>query len=241
VQLERKGDSMLSRRLVVLGVSLGALSLLLATRGDHASAQDRARPDARTVATEVQAFYDRTRNVEADFVQTFYNRLYDRYDRSRGHMVFSKPGRMRFDYARPNGKVIVSNGTTLTYWEPADTRAGQFYEQPMSADAIPGAFSFLTGEGRLTEDFRVALLSSRAFGWRGHVLELRPRTADPRYERVLLFVDADPLLRGVVHRVRIDDHDGNRNKFELARMRFDRTVADGTFAFRVPTGARRIR
>lgn len=210
--------------------------LLLALAPLSASAQT---VDARTVAARVQSFYDQTDTFQASFSQTYYNRLYGRYDRSRGTLRIDKPGRMRFDYA--NRKVIVSDGTNLTMWEPGEEGgAGQYMQSPVGGDALPGAFSFLTGNGRLEEDFRFRLLNASAFGWRGHVLELTPRRADPRYRRVLLFVDATAERRGVVHRIRIDDHDGNRNKFELTSMRFNRSIEASTFAFRPPRGARRI-
>jgi outer membrane lipoprotein carrier protein len=203
------------------------------------SAQD---VDARTVAAHVQAFYDQTDTFQARFHQTYYSRLYGRYERSSGTMVIDKPGRMRFDYAAPNGKVIVADGRKLTMWEPGDDGRGpgQYMTSEMERSALPGAFSFLTGQGRLEQDYTFRLLNARAWGWRGDVLELTPRNPDPRYRRVILFVDADPSRRGVVHRLRIDDHEGNRNKFDMTSMRFNRSVSTQSFAFRPPVGARRV-
>lgn len=218
----------------ILALALGAAATVPSSPGE---AQGRA--DARVVAARVQAFYDQTRTFEAGFYQTYYNRLYDRYDRSYGRLAFGKPGRMRFDYARPNGKIIVADGHELTMWEPDDRGgAGQYAQTEMDQAALPGAFSFLIGEGRLEDDYGFRLLNG--YGWRGHVLELRPRRPDPRYRRVLLFVDAHPDRLGVVHTIRIDDHEGNRNKFQLRNMRFNRDVGARTFAFQPPSGARRI-
>lgn len=221
-----------------MALALGAAATLPTAPGQ---AQDRAqeRVDARTVAARVQTFYDQTRTFQSSFYQTYYNRLYQRYERSQGRLTFGKPGRMRFDYARPNGKVIVTDGEHLTMWEPGDEGgAGQYARSDMHRNALPGAFSFLVGEGRLEEDYSFRLLSG--YRWSGHVLELKPRRADPRYRRILLFVDAHPDRLGVVHTLRIDDHEGNRNKFQLRGMRFNRQVGGGTFAFSPPEGARRI-
>jgi outer membrane lipoprotein carrier protein len=212
--------------------------VLLLLAAIPASAQDRAR----VVAAQVQTFYDQSDGFEARFVQTYYNRMYSRYERSRGRMSFDKPGKMRFDYARPNGKVIVSDGRELTMWEPGDDGGpGQYMKTPMSRASLPGAFSFLTGEGRLEDSYRFRLLNPRTYRWSGYVLELRPLRADPRYRRVLLFVDADPRRAGLVHKIRIDDHEGNRNKFEMTSMRFGRAIPASRFGFTPPRGARRIR
>lgn len=217
-----------------------AASIATVAVGVTASAQDRA-PTARDVAAQVESFYNQTDTFQASFHQTYYNRIYQRYERSRGVMSFDKPGRMRFDYARPNGKVIVGDGSRLTMWEPGDEGGpGQFMRTDMEDAALPGAFSFLLGNGSLNQDYRFRLLNARRWRWSGHVLELRPRRADPRYRRVLLFVDSNPSRAGVVRRIRIDDHQGNRNKFELRSMRFNRDLASDHFAFRPPRGARHV-
>jgi outer membrane lipoprotein carrier protein len=225
------------KRILSLAILVGVAALSVTSTGGEA----QERVSARTVAARVQSFYDQTGTYEATFYQTYYNKLYNRYDRSHGRLAFDKPGRMRFDYARPNGKVIVANGDRLTMWEPGDSgSAGQYAQTDTARAAIPGAFSFLLGNGRLEEDYTFRLLSGSGYGWSGHVLELRPRRADPRYRRVLLFVDAHRDRLGVVHTIRIDDHDGNRNKFQLRSMRFNRDIASSRFAFAPPAGARRI-
>ena len=195
----------------------------------------------RRVALEVQTFYDQTETFQARFTQTYYHRLYQRYQRSSGRIYFDKPGRMRFDYARPNGKVIVSDGSYLTAYDPGDDgEAGQYVKAPVGDNSLPRAFGFLTGEGRILDDYRVALMNADRYRWSGTVLELRPKTADPQIRRILLYVDGDPRRAGVVHRMRIDDHEGNRNKFELRRMRFNRDIPNSRFAFSPPRGSHRI-
>src|SRR5688572_20642913 len=81
------------------------------------NAQPQRQPpppaDAATVAAQVQAFYDQTRTVQASFYQTHVLKLYNRTDRSRGRVVFAKPGKMRWTYDRPNGKIVVSDGSQI--------------------------------------------------------------------------------------------------------------------------------
>lgn len=225
--------------LATLAATLSALAALAALSPSGASAQSAVT--ARHVAAQVQSFYDQTQSFEAGFVQTYYSRIYGTYTRSRGTLVFDKPGRMRFDYGAPNGKVVVADGRKLTMYEPGDEgEAGQYAQTSMREGAIPGAFSFLTGQGRLEEQYTFRLLSSRTYRFDGYVLELTPRTADPRFRRVLLYVDANPARAGLVRAVRIDDHEGNRNKFEMRNMRFNRGVSAARFAFAPPAGARMV-
>jgi outer membrane lipoprotein carrier protein len=223
------------RSVTAVVVALGCTLLSSA----HAQ-QQPAAPTAPTVAAWVQRFYDQTRSMNSRFVQRYTNRVYNRVDVSRGRVRFKKPGMMRFDYDQPNGKVIVSDGTTLVVYEPPDEGrgAGQYYEQPMTDAQLPTALGFLMGTGRLDQDFTFRLLNVEGQPYR--VLELRPRTPTPQYTRILLFVDDHAERRGVVHRVLIIDSANNRNQFNFEEQQFDREVADSTFRYRPPRGARRV-
>ena len=221
--------------------SLVALAVTLALGMTSAVSAQAAESElsADEVVAQIQAFYDQTDTIEASFHQTYYHALYRRYQRSSGNMVFDKPGRMRFDYS--SGKVIVSDGNLMTAFDPGDEgEPGQYLRRDADASSLPSAFSFLTGEGRIADDYTAHTLSSTAWGYRGHVIELRPRVANTNIKRVVLFVDARESLRGVVHRLRIDDHDGNRNKFTMRRLRFNRGVSNARFRYVPPADARRI-
>lgn len=198
--------------------------------------------DADGVASAVQAFYDQTRSVEAEFFQTYYNRLYDKYDRSNGKVKFEKPGKMRWDYAAPNGKLIVSDGKRLLIYEPGeDGEPGQVFERAIGESELPQALTFLTGTGKLARDFTFRLLDAAAQGFTGgYVLELLPKVASPHYERILFYVDADPKRAGLVHRVLIVTAAGNRNRIDFKNPRFNRTFDAKTFAWQPPKNTRRV-
>ncbi len=205
------------------------------------SAETRTAPSAAHVAAQVQTFYDQTRTVQTAFAQSHYDRVYRRTTTSRGVLTISRPGKLRFDYLGGDGKVVVSNGRTLTVYEPGDEgEAGQYMRAPVASEGIPSALGFLTGDARLDSDFSFRLMDAARFNWDGHVLELRPRAAQAAYHRVFLYVDANPASAGVVRRVIIQDHDGNLNRFAFSRMRFNRDVSASRFEFRPPSGARAI-
>lgn len=219
----------------------GGLAFLGAAASEPAEAQ--SRPSAAEVASWVQTFYDQTRTMSARFVQRYRNRVYDRTDVSRGRVRFRKPGMMRFDYEEPNGKIVVSDGQQLTVFEPPDPgqQRGQYYQQPISDAQLPAALSFLTGTGRLDENFRFRLLDASRLGYsEGQVLELRSRRPTPHYSRILLFVDDDASRRGVVHRIMIVDSSNNVNRFDFLEQQLNRDVPESAFRWRPPAGTRRI-
>ncbi len=194
------------------------------------------------VAAQVQAFYDQTKSVEASFHQTYFHRLYDKYDKSSGTVAFQKPGKMRWNYAAPNGKVIVSDGQRLTVYEPGeDQEPGQVFERSISESELPQALAFLTGTGKLEDDFTFRLLDSAQQGFpSGHVLELMPKVKSPHYERILFYVDGQPERAGLVHRVLIVDASGNRNRIDFKAPKFNRKLEAKTFDWRPPKEARKI-
>lgn len=206
--------------------------------------QAAATPDttARQVAANVQSFYDQTTSVSAAFFQTYVNKLYQRTDRSKGRVVFKKPGKMRWNYDSPNGKVIASDGRKLLVFEPGDAaEPGQVFEQAIADSQLPQALSFLMGTGRLENDFTFRLLDAAKEGFaNGDVLELRPRVDSPHYERILFYVERDARLRGLVRRVLIIDPNGNRNRFDFSAFEFNRAAADDQFRYQPPAGTRRV-
>lgn len=206
---------------------------------EGASALSAPMTPAARVAARVQAFYDRTDRFETRFSQTYYHATYRRTERATGNLVLDKPGRIRFDYE--GGKVMVSTGRYLTMYEPGDDGSpGQYMKMRASEDSLHRGFGFLMGSTRIAEDYTYRMLDAARYRWRGDVLELRPRNADPRVRRVLLYVDARAGREGVVHRIRIDDHEGNRNTLTFRGMRFNASVDAGRFQYTPPLGSIRM-
>lgn len=211
-----------------------------------ASTPAPARMTAAQVAGLVQSFYDQTTSFQANFEQEQYTKVYDRRQRSSGRVVFAKPGRMRFDYAAPNGQVFVSDGQRLVVYQPPEEgeTEGQLIERAMDSDQLPQAFSFLTGTGRLDRDFNFRLLNAARHEFPdGYVLALRPRRPNANYEQLLFFVrivGEGEQRAGVVQRVLIRDAQGNTNRFTFADMQFNRDVPTERFTFRAPPNTRTV-
>ena len=199
-------------------------------------------PSAERIASLVQSFYDKTKSLDASFYQTRYTRLYDRYDRASGRVIFKKPGRMRWDYEKPNGQIFIADGKRLSIYQPPEEgeKTGQLIERPVSDDQLPAAFSFLTGTGRLDRDFHFRLLDASNQGFEnGYVLQLRPRKSSSHFEQVLFFVrvlKTQGKQAGVIQRVLIIDAAGNRNRFDFSDMKFNRFVSETKFNFEPPKG-----
>jgi outer membrane lipoprotein carrier protein len=231
----------MSVRAVVIGLGFCVLAL-----AGNTAANDRVPLDAIAVVGLVQAFYDQTTTLQADFEQTRYTRLYDRYDRARGSVVFKKPGMMRWDYAEPNGQVFVSDGKKLLIYQPPEQgeKHGQLIERALDDDQLPSAFSFLTGTGNLEKDFEVRLLEHDDERFKdGYVLQLIPRKPTSSYEQLVFYVRTmteGEKRAGIVQRVLIIDAAGNRNRFDFSSIKFNRDVPDKRFRYQPPRGTARV-
>ena len=216
----------------------------VAVSSTRTRADDKPAPDdaARQVAASVQSFYDQTRDLTATFFQTYVNKLYDRTDRSKGRVIFKKPGRMRWDYDQPNGKVIVAGSGRLVVYEPGEAgEKGQVLEQAFSDADLPQAMAFLMGTGKLEDDFTFRLLDAAHQGYpNGQVLELTPRKPNPHFDRLLFYVESTPALRGLVRRLLIVDSSGNRNRFDFSGFKFNGNVSEALFNWKPPADARRV-
>lgn len=190
---------------------------------------------ADEVAARIQGFYDRTTDFQANFVQLSRNRLYGEERRS-GRVMFSKPGRMRWNYDAPNGDIIVSDGTTLWAYQ-ADER--QAIQQNMGQSQLPTAITFLAGTGRITDSFTFRLLDANQFRFpNGYVLELRPTTPQPTYERIVFYVDRASFQ---VVRTAVIDAQGNQNRFDFSNPQVNLNIPLSTFRWSPPAGTSIVR
>lgn len=217
-------------------VLLGALAAVCV---GPAAAQVAPSPEAAAVLAEVQSRYGAMRSLRARFEQRFVHRLHQRDERWRGRIAIARPGRVRIDYDRPRGRVVVTDGLRLIAYDP-EPAPGQYWDQEANEDALPLVLALLGGGTTLETDFDARLIDTSGSAFVGSVLELRPRVAVPLYERVLLYVDRSEERRGRVHRILIVDAAGNTNRFDLRRQEENARVPASHFAFHPPAAARRI-
>src|SRR5215204_5725412 len=82
-----------------------------------------ARLDVKAVVAEVQKRYDGAADFRARFTQTLTSTALGRKTNSSGEVMFKKPGRMRWDYEKPEKSSYVTDGGVLWLYEPDDKQA----------------------------------------------------------------------------------------------------------------------
>jgi len=162
-------------------------------------------------------------------------KAYDKTKDSSGSVIFEKPGKMSWRYTN-NGNRVVSDGKLIKIYEKENK---QMYEQPLDKTQYPAALSFLTGQGKLKENFKFARMDAKQMKFEtGYVLAGDPLQPTPAYQRVFFFVDAQTYH---VRRVIIQDAQGNRNRFDFLTAEVNTKPPQGEFAFMPPPGTQVIK
>jgi len=189
-------------------------------------------PDAAKVVAAIQSFYQSTRDLRATFTQTYTYKVYDRTQVSSGQVFFKKPGKMRWDYTQPVSKLFIADGATLWVYEPDEN---QVFKRPLSQSQLPVALTFMSGKGRLEDEFDAKLLPPPDPG--SLLVELIPRKSEGDYKSLHLLVDRKTFA---VKASTVVDPVGNTNHLVFSGVKINTGLPDEGFAFKVPKGVRVI-
>ncbi len=191
-----------------------------------------AAPDVTTVIDGIQKFYADAQDLQANFTQRYTYTVYDRTQVSNGIVYFKKPGMMRWDYQKPQPKVFVADGQTLWVYEPAENQA---FKRKLSEAQLPVALTFMSGEGKLTDEFDAKLLPSKDAS--SYLVELIPKRHAGDYKSLRLKVDAKTFA---VTASTVVDPVGNTNELTFEAVKTNVGLPDAGFKFRPPDGVRII-
>jgi chaperone LolA len=192
---------------------------------------------AADVVTKVQGYYANAQKLRARFEQRYTNAVTERSSMSEGRMWVVKPGKMRWDYTKPDKKHFISDGKTLWVYEEAEKQA---FQQSLEDQVLPVAVTFLYGKGDLAAEFDAALDAGK-YGEKGDlVVKLTPKKPEAQYKNLWLVVD--PADFHVKQSVILEASD-NLNHFFFYDLALNdkANVADKHFAFVPPAGVRIVK
>jgi outer membrane lipoprotein carrier protein len=195
------------------------------------------RLELRAVVDRVQKRYDGASDFRAHFSQTLTNPTFKRKTSSAGEVLLKKPGKMRWNYQTPEEKMYLADGAQLWLYEPEDKQA---FKQKLESSQLPAALAFLTGRGKLSEEFDISFASPPQPGLgkpRDYLLSLRPRQAQPQVKEITFVVDPDSFL---VRQSVLLDGQGNINDMLFSDIKIGSGLPDSTFRWSPPPGTRVI-
>src|SRR6266567_3957791 len=172
-----------------------------------------------------------TRYNKAKTLQVLFKEDYTPPGRARrtesGILMLRKPGKMRWDYTQPQGKLVVSDGKYFWVYTPAENRAERVKFQESGDLRAP--LAFLLGKLNFDKEFRN--LTSRREGDDTRILA-EPKGDDLPYSAVEFVVTPDHRIR----EVKVTGFDHSILVFTFDQERVDPPLENKHFQFQPPKG-----
>lgn len=207
------------RRTFVMCTVIVALGLL--------SARATADAELDALIANLQSHYDRLQTLSATFEQSYESARFAAPQTMRGELKIKKPGKMRWDYSKPKGKLLLSDGETITMYDPEDRQA-LVTQQPKDRD-LPAAITFLSGSGRFKENFSFAWIQKPDAG--KAILKVVPKKSEPNLKEMEWKIDVKEKL--ITATTIVDELEG-KNTIAFSRIRTNPPLKDQDFKAKLP-------
>ncbi len=196
-----------------------------------ATAQVRQIPTAQQLATAVDTHYNSLKRLRVDFTESYAGMGMDRHE--SGVLLLEKPGRMRWSYAQPAGKVFVLDGKFGWFYTPGDAQVQQIPAKKL--DDMRSPLRFLLGHAQLAKELNgLTVTPDEGTPGDGGLYRLRgvPRGMEQRVRSLTLNVRAD----GTIHTMTLEELDGSRTSFAFHDEHANPALPPDTFHFTPPAG-----
>jgi outer membrane lipoprotein carrier protein len=203
-------------KLFRLGVGLLAVSGFAADAGLSA------------LLRQVESRYNQAKTLEVLFTES-YTPPGKAVRTESGRLMLRKPGRMRWDYAQPKGKLFVSDGKELWLYTPVDNRAEKMKLQ--ASEDMRAPLAFLLGKLNFEKEFRN--IQSRPDGGGTRIIA-EPSTDNLPYSAVEFLVTPDFHIR----EVKVTGFDKSTLAFAFDQEKTNPPLDAKLFQFKPPIGAK---
>lgn len=188
------------------------------------------------VLTEIQNRYEKTNDIEANFIQEYIGKGMKQSNRGEGKVHLKKKGMMRWDYTTPHQKLI-SDGHTLWFYQPDEKQVLVSDVSRVLKEKTP--LAFLAGEGNLGRDFNLLnLKESVSQKEESYVVELTPKEPLATFSKLILTVDRKTFT---VLQADVIDGVGNLTRTRFMNIKTNVGLSDSLFQFVVPHGTEVIK
>lgn len=222
----------MARSIVAVGLAW-TLACGVAWAADGAG-EEKAMQETREVAKQLQARYEKTKDLSADFSQQTKIEGFERPVTSSGKVYIKKPGRLRWDYVDPATEQIYVTHDDVKVYVPEHKQVLVGKLTKMAASQAP--LELLQGAAKLEESFEVAPASGKERGVGGvRLLSLTPKGADTDPNRPVqrIVVEVFPKTY-FIKTVWLHEANGNVAIFEFSALKPNTGLGNDLFEFKAP-------
>ncbi len=199
-------------------------ALLLTCCAGSTLAQQTDTPDS-PVLRRVDEHYNHLTSLRAHYVEHYSGMGIDRTE--SGTLLLKKPGRMRWNYDEPAGKLFVLDGKNAWFYTPGDAQAE--YIPAKQLDDLRSPLRFLLGHTQLKKELTGITVAPENGGFR---ISGVPKGMEQRVKSLTLWVTP----AGTIERMKIEEIDGSVTEFSFSGIQENVATRDADFVFQPPQG-----
>ena len=181
---------------------------------------------AHELAQRVDHHYNTLHSLKAGFTES-YEGLGMRRTES-GTLLLLKPGRMKWDYTSPAGKLFVLDGKYAWFYTLGDPHVQRIPAKHL--DDLRSPLSFLLGHTELEKELNHLVLAAAPNG--RFTLTGQPKGQDKRIPRLTVTATADGTITGI----EIEEVDGALTRFTFTAEEPNAPAPPAAFRFTPPAG-----
>jgi outer membrane lipoprotein carrier protein len=209
--------------------------------GPSLADEEKPAQDIKGVVKKIQARYEQTKDLQAEFTQKTKVEGFATPITSSGRLFLKRPGRLRWDYVEPSREEIYVNQDDVKMYVPEHSQVLIGKLTQMAASQAP--LQLLQGIGKIDEEFDLAPAPDHARGAGGlPLVVLIPKTKDQQAARPFqqIVLEADPKTH-YIKSLTLHELSGNVATFEFSSVKPNTGLQDGLFEFTAPAGTEVVR
>jgi outer membrane lipoprotein carrier protein len=183
-------------------------------------------PTAHELAQRVDRHYNQLHSLKAAFTESYAGLGMQRTE--SGTLLLLKPGRMRWDYSAPPGKLFLLDGKYAWFYSPGDPQVQRL--QAKQLDDLRSPLRFLLGHTELEKEMDSLTLASAPGG--RFTLSGQPRGQEQRVSRLSINVTPEGTITGI----EIEETDGAITRFTFTGELPNAAISPNELRFSAPAG-----
>lgn len=187
---------------------------------------EQPSPSAQELAGRVDRHYNQLQSLKCLFTQSYEGLGLKRQE--SGTLLLLKPGRMKWEYEKPAGKVFVLDGEFGWFYSAGDPQVQRVRAKEL--DDLRSPLRFLLGHTQLEKELNNLTLAAAPDG--RFTLSGQPKGLEERVSRLSLTVTVDGQIQGI----EMEETDGATTRFTFTGEEPNAPIAPRTFHFSPPAG-----
>jgi outer membrane lipoprotein carrier protein len=183
-------------------------------------------PSAHDIAQRVDRHYNQLHSLRSGFSETYQGMGMKRTE--SGTLMLQKPGRMKWDYSSPSGKIFLLDGKYAWFYTAGDARVQRIAAKKL--DDLRSPLRFLLGHTELEKEMSNLTMTAAPGG--SYTLVGQPKGQKDRVKKLSLNVSAD----GVINAIDVEETNGALTHFTFSGEQSNVAIPPATFQFTPPPG-----